>query len=159
MYSIYKYLLKEYLEFLNRLYDITWFGAVKCSKPGYTSIICSKIWNILYNLIFTTKYNDSSILITIISCDYLNLSLANQYVGDVTIPTQAIEYNQNVLVIKERYACICIICVPNMLLYTKSCLVLLSFENIFYLGYFVIIFYTCDFYKKTRFCCRNCCVY
>ena len=27
----------------------------------YTSIICSKIENIPYNLIFTTKFNDSSI--------------------------------------------------------------------------------------------------
>ena len=32
------------------------------------------------------------ILITIISWDYL--SLANEYVGDVTIPTQVIKYNQ-----------------------------------------------------------------
>jgi hypothetical protein len=31
-----------------------------------------------YNLIFTTKFNDSSILITIISWDYLNLSLADE---------------------------------------------------------------------------------
>jgi hypothetical protein len=31
-------------------------------------------------------------LITIISCDYLNLSLVNEYVGDVTIPTQVIKY-------------------------------------------------------------------
>jgi hypothetical protein len=54
----------------------------KCSKPGYTSIICSQISNIPYNLIFTTISNDSSILITIISCDYLNLSLANEYIGD-----------------------------------------------------------------------------
>jgi hypothetical protein len=46
------------------------------------------ISNILYNLIFTTKFNDSSILITIIWCDYLNLSLADEHVGDVTIPTQ-----------------------------------------------------------------------
>jgi hypothetical protein len=46
-----------------------------------------------YSLIFTTEVNDSSILITIISCDYLNLSLANEYVGDVTIPTQVIKYN------------------------------------------------------------------
>jgi hypothetical protein len=53
--------------------------------------------NIPYNLIFTTKCNDSSILITIISCDYLNLSLANEYVDDVTIPTYVIEYNQNFL--------------------------------------------------------------
>ena len=40
---------------------------------------------------------DSSILITIFSCDYLNLSLADEHVGDVTIPTQVIEYNQNYL--------------------------------------------------------------
>jgi hypothetical protein len=31
------------------------------------------------------KFNDSSILITIISWDYLNLSVANEYIGDVTI--------------------------------------------------------------------------
>ena len=42
----------------------------------------------------TTKFNDSSILTTIISCDYLNLSLADEQVGDVTIPTQVIEYNK-----------------------------------------------------------------
>jgi len=59
-------------------------------KLNYTSIICSKISNIPYNFIFTAKFNDSSILITIISCDYLNLSLANEYVGDITIPTQVI---------------------------------------------------------------------
>jgi hypothetical protein len=63
-------------------------------KPGYASITCSIISNIPYNLIFTTKFNDSSILITIISCDYLNLSLADEHVGDVTIPTQVIEYYQ-----------------------------------------------------------------
>ena len=45
-------------------------------------------------LIFTTKYNDSSILIMIISWDYLNLSLVKEYVGDVTIPTKVIKYNQ-----------------------------------------------------------------
>ena len=45
----------------------------------------------------TTKFNDSSILITIISCDYLNLSVADEHVGDVTIPTQFIEYNKNFL--------------------------------------------------------------
>jgi hypothetical protein len=56
--------------------------SVICSKPGYTSITCSNISNIPYNFIFTTKFNDFSILITIISCDYLNLSLANEYVGD-----------------------------------------------------------------------------
>ena len=30
----------------------------------------------------------------IISWDYLNLSLANEYVGDITIPTQVIKYNK-----------------------------------------------------------------
>ena len=68
--------------------------SVNCTKP---SITCSKISNIHYNLIFTTKFNDSSIVITIISCDYFNLSLANEYVGDVTIPTHVIEYNQHFL--------------------------------------------------------------
>jgi hypothetical protein len=70
--------------------------SVDCAKPGYTStcITCSTISNIPYNLIFAKKFNDSSILITISSCDYLNLSLANEYVGDVTIPTQVIKYNQ-----------------------------------------------------------------
>ena len=72
--------------------------SVNCSKPGYTSITCS---NIPYNLIFTTKFNDSSILITIISCDYLNLSLANEYVGDATIPTQVIKYNQHFLQVDQ----------------------------------------------------------
>ena len=28
---------------------------------------------------------------------YLNLSLANEYVGDATIPTQVMEYDQNFL--------------------------------------------------------------
>jgi len=67
--------------------------SVNCSKPGYTSITYSQMEQISYsyNLILTTKNNDSSLLITIISWDYLNLSLANEYVGDVTIPTQIIK--------------------------------------------------------------------
>ena len=65
--------------------------SINCFKPGYTSIPFLKIENIPYNLILTTKFNDSSILIMIISCDYLNLSLANEYVGDITIPTQVIK--------------------------------------------------------------------
>ena len=71
--------------------------SVDCTKSGCTSITCSKTSNIPYNLIFTTIFNDSSILITIISCEYLNLSLANEYVGDVTIPTQIFKYNQHFL--------------------------------------------------------------
>jgi len=41
--------------------------SVNCSKPDYTSLICSKIEYIPYDFVFTTKCNDSSILITIIS--------------------------------------------------------------------------------------------
>jgi hypothetical protein len=63
-------------------------GAKTISLPNF-------VWET--NLIFTTKFNDSSIIITIISCDYLNLSLADEHVGDVTIPTEVIEYNQNFL--------------------------------------------------------------
>jgi hypothetical protein len=33
------------------------------TKPDYASITCSTISNIPYNLIFTTQFNDSSILI------------------------------------------------------------------------------------------------
>ena len=82
--------------------------SVNYTKPGYPCITCPKISNILYNFIFTTKFNDSAMLITIISCDYLNLSLVNEYVGNVTIPTQVIEYNQNFLqadqVIRLQYS-------------------------------------------------------
>jgi hypothetical protein len=46
---------------------------------------------------FTTKFNDSSILITIISYDYLSLWLATEYVSDVTIPTHVIKNNHNCL--------------------------------------------------------------
>ena len=46
---------------------------------------------------FTAKFNDSSILITIISCNTLNMSLGNEYVVDVTIPTQTIKYNHHFL--------------------------------------------------------------
>jgi hypothetical protein len=47
---------------------------------------CSKIAHIPYNLISTIKCNDSSIL-----------SFANEYVGDITIPTQVIKYMYNQL--------------------------------------------------------------
>jgi hypothetical protein len=52
----------------------------------YTSIACSKIEHIPYKLIFTTIFNDSSIFITIISWDYLNLSLNIEYVGSCPKP-------------------------------------------------------------------------
>jgi hypothetical protein len=50
--------ITECVQFFSRLYDITWLGAkrfmksVNCSKPGYTSINCSKIEHIPYILIF-----------------------------------------------------------------------------------------------------------
>ena len=34
-------------------------------------------------------------LIKIILCDYFSLWLANEYIGDVTIPTKVNKYNQN----------------------------------------------------------------
>ena len=71
--------------------------SVNWLKPGYASITCTTISNIPYNLIFSTKCNDASILITLMSCDYFNLSLADGHVGDVTIPTKVIENNQNFL--------------------------------------------------------------
>jgi hypothetical protein len=94
-------LFKEYLKLLNRLYEITWFGSVyekrKLTQTMLYKYKLLKIYKIPYNLIFTTKFTDSSILITFMSCDYLNLSLAYEHVGDVTIPTQVIKYDQNFL--------------------------------------------------------------
>jgi hypothetical protein len=93
-------LIKEFFEIVEQVirYNLVWvslrlinreavYEKRKLTKVGYASITCSIISNIPYNLIFTTKFNNSSILITIISCDYLNLSLADEHVGDVTIPT------------------------------------------------------------------------
>ena len=55
----------------------------KLFKPG-----CSKIENIPYNLIFTAKLNASSILISIISWNYLNYSFSySDKIDDVTIYT------------------------------------------------------------------------
>jgi hypothetical protein len=54
-----------------------------------------KNFNIPYNSIFTPNFNDFSILITIISGAYLQLFVTNECVGDVTIPTQVIMYNQS----------------------------------------------------------------
>jgi hypothetical protein len=68
-----------------------------CNEVIKRMVLYEAISNIPYNLILTTKCNDSSILITIISCDYLNLSLADELIGNITIPTQVIEYNQNFL--------------------------------------------------------------
>ena len=56
-------------------------------------ITCTKISNIPYNSIFTTKFSHSLILIGIISWDYLNLSVANEYTGDITISNKVLMYN------------------------------------------------------------------
>jgi hypothetical protein len=50
----------------------------------YVKIYIHVSSNIEHNLFFTTKCHDSSILITIIPWDYLNLSLADEYVDDVS---------------------------------------------------------------------------
>jgi hypothetical protein len=67
---------------------------VICKKKNVKCMTCSKIDHIPYNLILTIQFNDSSILITVISWDYLNLWLENEYAGDITIPTKFIKYNQ-----------------------------------------------------------------
>jgi hypothetical protein len=76
--------------FLFNICDLSSWQLVTIPKlmEKYVEIIYFDV-NTAINLIFTTKFNDSSILITIISCDYLNLSLADEH-GDVTIPTQVI---------------------------------------------------------------------
>ena len=60
-----------------RLINRQFIKCVDSSKPRYTSITYSKIPNIPYNLIFTIQFNNFSILIAIISCDYFNLLLTN----------------------------------------------------------------------------------
>jgi hypothetical protein len=56
---------------------------------------CLKISIIPYNSIFRPNFNDFSILITIISGAYFKLFVTNECVGDVTIPSQVIMYNQS----------------------------------------------------------------
>ena len=71
--------------------------------PFNTGDCLIEVWlsSFVANLNFTTKFNNSSISITIIPCDYLNLSLANEYVGNATTPTQVIKYNQNFLQVDQ----------------------------------------------------------
>ena len=68
--------------------------AVNEKRKLFQTSFCSKMKHIPYNLILATQFNDSSILITIISWDYLNLSLANEYLCNIKIPNQVIKYNQ-----------------------------------------------------------------
>ena len=56
--------------------------SISCTKPGLT---CSKFSNIPYNLILQQNL---LILRFLLRLFHLNLSLANEYVVDVTIPTQ-----------------------------------------------------------------------
>ena len=100
-------LFMEYLKFFEQVirYNLVWcrLRLIKCKlyQTRLYRITCSKISNIPYNKIFTTKFNDSSILITIISYDYLNFPLASEYVDENTISTQFIEYNQNFLQVDQ----------------------------------------------------------
>ena len=75
---------------LNKLQSSLW----KALAIANQVITCTKISNIPYNSIFTTKFGHSLILIGIISWDYLNLSVANEYTGDITISTKVFMYNQ-----------------------------------------------------------------
>ena len=74
--------------------------SINCSKTGQTSITCSNISNIPSNLTLTKKFNDSSLLFTIFSWYYLNLS--NEYVGDVIILTQVIKYKKSLKIPKGQ---------------------------------------------------------
>ena len=100
-------LFMEYLKFFEQViwYNLVWcrLRLIKCKlyQTRLYRITCSKISNIPYNKIFTTKFNDSSILITIISYDYLNFPLASEYVDENTISTQFIEDNQNFLQVDQ----------------------------------------------------------
>jgi hypothetical protein len=74
--------------------------SINCCQTGQTSITCSNISNIPSNLTFTKKFNDSSLLFTIISWYYLNLS--NEYVGDVIILTHVIKYKKSLEIPKGQ---------------------------------------------------------
>ena len=75
---------------LNKLQSSLW----KALAIANQVITCTKISNIPYNSIFTTKFSYSLILIGIISWDYLNLSVANEYTDDITISAKVFMYIQ-----------------------------------------------------------------
>ena len=56
--------------------------------------VLMRLYPIDKSLVCFQSERRTSVRITIVPCDYLNLSLANEYVGDVTIPNQVIKYNQ-----------------------------------------------------------------
>jgi hypothetical protein len=65
--SLRKVLISHDITLLKYWYMTAWVWVSLClnwPKPGCASTTCSTISNIPYNLIFTTKFNDSSILIT-----------------------------------------------------------------------------------------------
>jgi len=73
----------------NQFYVITFYKEIILSLDYSLFNEYLKLLNRLYDITWLG--------ITIISCDYLNLSLEDEHIGDVTIPTQVIEYNQNFL--------------------------------------------------------------
>jgi hypothetical protein len=83
--------------------------------------------NICYNLIFASKFNDSSVLITIILRDYLNLSLANEHIGDVTIPTQVIKYQVSNRIDNFHNTSIVIELAPTVIIHV---LIILTLSNL-----------------------------
>jgi hypothetical protein len=60
-----------------------------CNRDNCKKGIHCKFAEIVFKL-----FNPSMHEYDYISCDYLNLTLADEHVGDVTIPTQVIEYSQ-----------------------------------------------------------------
>jgi hypothetical protein len=91
------WIFKDWLQFSLNEAPLGLFKFISDYLPYFEKI------NLFFNIIakkFELIYKDWSKLFNLfamISCDYLNLSLANEYVGDVTIPTQVIKYNQNFL--------------------------------------------------------------
>jgi len=90
VYSIQHYMIK----FVSDLRQVGGFLRVLWFLPpiNITEILLKVVLNTI--ILTLTKCNDSSILITIISWDYLNLSLTKEYIGDVIILTLVIKYNQ-----------------------------------------------------------------
>ena len=104
---------KEYLKLLKKF-----MKSVNWPKPGYASITCSTISNIPYNLIFTTKFNYSSILmrlfhVTIWICRWrMNTLVTSQYqpkLSSITkIFSRRISQSDSNIQIKLNYSCIAI---------------------------------------------------
>ena len=132
--------------------------SVNWPKPGYASITCSTISNIPYNLIFTTKFNDSSILITIISCDYLNLSwrmntlVMSQYqprLSSITKKPIRLKYSNQIKLL--TYVCI------YVCLMTYVCVYIHCMLMTYVCGYICLMTYVRLFEKKNQYAGHRSC--